>query len=81
VIAPKKRAGEDDGLMVENDFGDDFGEDDYEDDFDDGSANKDSNIFENSRTKDAANKSNKLDSAGKDSKNSSDTKKSPPKLN
>lgn len=80
MVAPKKRAGEDNGLFVENDFGDDFGEDDYEDDFDDGSANKDSNIFENSRTKEA-NKSNKLDSAGKDSKQSSDTKKSPPKLN
>lgn len=47
-----KKNDTDNGLFVDNDFGDDF-EDDYDDDFDNESNNKDNNIFENSRTKDA----------------------------
>ena len=50
-----KRA-EDNGLFVDNDFGDDFEEDEYEEDEFDNSGNKDNNIFENSRTKEANNK-------------------------
>lgn len=46
----------DDGLMVDNDFGDDFDEEEYEDeDFEDGKNNK-SDIFENSRSKDPSKK-------------------------
>lgn len=48
----KKRQETDDGLFVDNDFGDDF-EDEYEDDEFDNNDKDSKDIFENSRTKEA----------------------------
>jgi len=47
-IKAAKKQDSDNGLMVDNDFGDDF-DDNYEDDFN-ASAGKDGNIFEDSRS-------------------------------